>query len=100
MPFCKNCESRAAIQIGNKFIFLGDDLMTKHTTVALAITAFAFAPLAAFAFADKQEVENYCQQEAMAKGIPADKVADYVANCVTENMKADKELEGEEKTSE
>ena len=69
--------------------------MTKHTTAALAITAFALAPLAAFAFADKQEVENYCQQKAMGEAVAAEKLADYIADCVAENMKAEKEIEAE-----
>lgn len=68
--------------------------MIKHTTAALVIAGFALAPLTAFAFADREEVENYCSQEAKEKGVAADKLADYIADCVATNMKAEKEIEG------
>ena len=63
--------------------------------VALGVTAIALTPLAASAFADREEVENYCQQEAMKATVAADKLDDYIANCVAANMKAEKELESE-----
>jgi hypothetical protein len=72
--------------------------MNKQTTAALALIAFASVPLAAFAGADKAEVENYCSQLAMEENIAADKVDAYVADCVATNMKAEAELkEMEEK---
>ena len=76
--------------------------MKMNTTAALAIMAFALAPLTAFASADvdKEQIENYCSQEAKEKGVPAEKVADYVANCVAANLKAEEEVEGEEEKSE
>jgi DNA polymerase III delta subunit len=74
--------------------------MNKITTAALAIAAFALAPLTAFASADEEQIENYCNQEAKEKGVPAEKVADYIANCVATNLKAEKEVEGEEEKSE
>jgi hypothetical protein len=67
--------------------------MTKHTLATLAITAFALAPLTAFADADKAEIENYCSQEAKAKGVATDKLAGYIADCVAANMTAEKEIE-------
>lgn len=69
--------------------------MTKHTTATLAIAALALAPLTAFPFADREEVENYCSQEAKGKGVAEEKVADFIADCVATNMKAEKEIEGE-----
>jgi hypothetical protein len=72
--------------------------MKKQTTAALALIAFASVPLAAFAQADKAEVENYCRQLAMEESIAADKVDQYVADCVATNMKAGAEIkEMEEK---
>jgi hypothetical protein len=69
--------------------------MTKHTTAALAIAALALAPLTAFAFADQEEVENYCSQEAKGKGVAKEKVADFIADCVATNMKAENKIEDE-----
>ncbi|MCG6859695.1 MAG: hypothetical protein LJE70_00160 [Chromatiaceae bacterium] len=69
--------------------------MTKYTISTLAVAAVALTPLAASAFADREEVENYCQQEAMKEGVAADKLAGYMANCVATNMKAEKEIEDE-----
>jgi hypothetical protein len=72
--------------------------MNKNTAAALAITAFALAPVTASSsssWADKEEIENYCAQEAQEKGIAAEKVADYVADCVATNLKDEKEIEGE-----
>jgi hypothetical protein len=76
--------------------------MKMNTTAALAIIAFALAPLSAFASAevDKEQIENYCSQEATEKGVPAEEVADYVADCVAANLKAETEIEGEEEKSE
>jgi hypothetical protein len=74
--------------------------MHKNTTAVLAITAFALAPLAAYASADREQIENYCSQEAKEKGVPADKLAEYIADCVATNLKAEKEVEGEEAKSE
>ncbi|MCG6862124.1 MAG: hypothetical protein LJE70_12725 [Chromatiaceae bacterium] len=67
--------------------------MTKHTLAALAIAAFALAPLTAFAAVDKADIENYCSQEAKEKGVAADKLAGYIADCIAANMKAEKEVE-------
>ena len=70
--------------------------MTKYTIVALAITAITLTPLAASAFADREEVENYCSQEATKKGVTAEMLDEEIAKCVAENMKAEKVLEEEE----
>lgn len=66
--------------------------MKKQTTAILALIAFTSVPLAAFAQADKAEVENYCRQLAMEESIAADKVDQYVADCVATNMKAGAEI--------
>jgi non-ribosomal peptide synthetase component E (peptide arylation enzyme) len=66
--------------------------MKKQTTAALALIAFASVPLAAFAAADKAEVENYCSQLAMEENIAADKVDEYVTDCVAKNMEAEAEI--------
>jgi hypothetical protein len=71
--------------------------MTKHTMAALAITALALAPLTAFASVDREQIANYCSQEAKEKGVAAEKRADYIADCVAANMKAEKEVDGGEK---
>jgi len=71
--------------------------MNKKITVAFAIAALALAPLTAFAWASKAEVENYCTQEAEGKGVAAAEVADYVAKCVATNWKDEKEIETEVK---
>jgi hypothetical protein len=67
--------------------------MSKKTTGVLAITVFVLAPLTAFAAADREQIENYCTQEAQEKGVSADKLEEYVANCVATNLKAEEEQE-------
>jgi hypothetical protein len=74
--------------------------MNKITMAALAITAFTLAPLVAFAAADMEQIENYCKQEAKEKGVPAEKLSEYISDCVASNLKAEKEVEGEEAKSE
>ena len=82
--------------------------MNKITMAALAITAFTLAPLATFAATDMEQIEaahmeqieNYCKQEAKEKGVPADKLSEYISDCVATNMKAEKQVEGEEAKSE
>jgi non-ribosomal peptide synthetase component E (peptide arylation enzyme) len=66
--------------------------MKKQTTVSLALIAFTSVPLVALAAADMAEVENYCSQLAMEENIAADKVDQYVADCVATNMKAEAEI--------
>ena len=74
--------------------------MKKTITAALTIMMFGAAPMTVFAWADKAEVENYCAQEAAAKNIAADEVANYVDQCVAANWKAEEEMEAEEAKSE
>jgi len=70
--------------------------MNKYMIAGLGFTAIALIPLTASAFADREEVENYCQQEATKAAVTADKLDAYIADCVATNMKAEKELESED----
>lgn len=60
--------------------------MKKLIAAALAVSAFALAPLCAFASDDKDEFERECRQAAMDEGVPAEDVANYIADCVAENL--------------
>jgi hypothetical protein len=65
-------------------------IMKKLIVAALAISAFALAPVAIFASDTSEEIEEACRQAAIDAGVPADESADFILDCI------DASLEGTE----
>jgi hypothetical protein len=65
--------------------------MKKLIVAALGISALALAPVATFASNTPEEIEEACRQVAIDEGVPADESADFISDCIEENLEGAEE---------